>query len=104
MLVTHRHGDWVQFRIATDRRDQLQRATNISLLEESFLVSGERREQGVVSSVKDGFGFIKCADRDLRVFFHFNEVLDVDREVQANDEVEFTIVQVSIWTVGTKLN
>lgn len=38
---TLRHGDWVQFKIATDRRDQLQRATNISLLEESFNVSGE---------------------------------------------------------------
>lgn len=84
----------MQFRIATDRRDQLQRATNISLLEESFLVSGERREQGIVLSMKDGFGFVKCSDRDLRVFFHLNEVLDVDRETQVNDEVEFTIVQV----------
>lgn len=44
--------------------------------------------------MKDGFGFVKCADRDLRVFFHLNEVLDVDRETQVNDEVEFTIVQV----------
>jgi len=84
----------VQFRVATDRRDQLRRATNISLLEESFLVSGERREQGIVASIKDGFGFVKCSDRDLSVYFHFNEVLDVDRVLQVNDEVEFTIVQV----------
>lgn len=51
---TLRHGDWVQFKIATDRRDQLQRATNISLLEESFIVSGEKREQGIIASLKDG--------------------------------------------------
>lgn len=41
---TLRHGDWVQFQVATDRRDQLKRATNISLLDESFNVSGERSE------------------------------------------------------------
>ncbi|XP_014613100.1 PREDICTED: cold shock domain-containing protein E1 isoform X1 [Polistes canadensis] len=91
---TLRHGDWVQFRIATDTRDQLKRATEISLLPESFTVSGERREQGTISALKDGFGFIRCVDRDNRLFFHFNEVLDVDREITVGDEVEFTIVQV----------
>ncbi|XP_067012520.2 RNA-binding protein Unr isoform X2 [Anabrus simplex] len=90
---TLRHGDWVQFRIATDRRDQLQRATHISLLDESFSVSGERREQGVIASLKEGFGFLRCVERDARLFFHFNEVLDVDREICVNDEVEFTVVQ-----------
>nr|CAD7458593.1 unnamed protein product [Timema tahoe] len=90
---TLKHGDWVQFRIATDRRDQLQRATNISLQEESFNVSGERREQGAVVALKEGFGFIRCAERESRLFFHFNEVLDVDRDICINDEVEFTIVQ-----------
>ena len=38
---TLRHGDWVQFLLATDRRDQLQRATSISLLDETFQVSGK---------------------------------------------------------------
>lgn len=33
---TLRHGDWVQFQIATDRRDALDRATHIMLLDESF--------------------------------------------------------------------
>ncbi|XP_044257145.1 cold shock domain-containing protein E1 [Tribolium madens] len=90
---TLRHGDWVQFKIATDRRDGLNRATHISLLDESFLVSGEKREQGVVASVKEGFGFLKCVEREARLFFHFNEILDVDREVVVNDEYEFTVVQ-----------
>lgn len=90
---TLRHGDWVQFRIATDTRDQLKRATEISLLPESFTVSGERREQGMIAALKDGFGFIRCVERDPRLFFHFNEVLDVDREISVGDEVEFTVIQ-----------
>jgi cold shock CspA family protein len=94
LLFSNRHGDWVQFQVATDRRDQLRRATSIALLEESFLVSGERREQGVVAALKEGFGFLRCTERDTRLFFHFNEVLDVDREISVGDEVEFTVVQV----------
>lgn len=90
---TLRHGDWVQFQIATDRRDGLNRATHISLLDESFLVSGEKREQGTVASIKEGFGFLKCVEREAKLFFHFNEILDVDREVQVGDEFEFTVVQ-----------
>lgn len=88
---TLRHGDWVQFVIAVDRRDKLKRATKIELLDESFSVSDERREQGTVQSLKDGFGFIKCADRDARMFFHFNECLDVKRTITVADETEFTV-------------
>ncbi len=36
----------------------------------------EVREVGIVSLVKEAFGFIKCAQRDARVFFHFSESLD----------------------------
>lgn len=57
------------------------------------MVSGEKREQGVVASLKDGFGFLKCVEREPRLFFHFNEVLEVDREVQTGDEFEFTVIQ-----------
>lgn len=71
---TLKHGDWVKFVIAVDRRDKLKRATKIELLDESFEVSDERREQGMVQALKDGFGFIRCAERDARMFFHFSEV------------------------------
>lgn len=116
---TLRHGDWVQFLLATDRRDQLQRATSISLCDETFELSGERREQGMVASLKDGFGFLRCVDRNVRIFFHFTEVLDTvrslffflfffshyliliskclifdqTREIRVGDEVEFTVIQ-----------
>ena len=102
LLFQFRHGDWVQFRIATDTRDQLQRASDIALLPESFAVSGERREQGVIAALKDGYGFIRCVEREARVFFHFNEVLDVDREISVNDEVEFTIIQVKLTLIAKK--
>jgi cold shock CspA family protein len=90
---TLRHGDWVQFMLATDRRDQLQRATCISLLDDTFQLSGEKREQGVVAQLKDGFGFIRCVERSARLFFHFTEVLETSREICVGDEIEFTCVQ-----------
>jgi len=90
----YRHGDWVQFSVAIDRRDKLERATSIVLLDESFVVSGEKRETGIVAAVKEGYGFIRCAERDARVFFHFSEVISSEEDVDVNSEVEFTISQV----------
>jgi len=37
--------DIVEFNIATDRRDKLQRATNIAISEDTFLISKEKREK-----------------------------------------------------------
>ena len=34
----------MEFNIATDRRDKLQRATNIELVHDTFKVNGEKRE------------------------------------------------------------
>lgn len=50
--------------------------------------------QGVIAAMRDGFGFIKCVDRDARMFFHFSEVLE-DSQLHISDEVEFTVVPVS---------
>merc|ERR1719346_653403 len=87
---TLRHGDWIKFVIATDRRDKLKRATKIELLDESFKVSDERREQGVVQALKEGFGFLKCVERSEKMFFHFSECLEVSRKLMVGDEMEFT--------------
>jgi len=88
-IFGNRHGDWVQFNVAVDRRDKLERATNIELLEESFLVSGEKRETGVVAALKEGYGFIRCAERDARVSF------DVLREMLV---CFFTFLRLLPWT------
>jgi len=86
-------GDLVQFNIATDRRDKLQRATNISLVQDTFKINGEKRETGVIAAVKDGFGFITCAEREARMFYHFSELIDADKEIKIGEEVEFTVIQ-----------
>lgn len=52
--------------------------------------------QGVIAAMRDGFGFIKCVDRDARMFFHFSEVLD-GNQLHISEEVEFTVVPVSKW-------
>lgn len=86
--------DIVEFNIATDRRDKLQRATNIEIVHDTFKINGELREKGVIAAVKEGFGFIRCAEREARMFFHFSEIIDsTNKEVKAQEEVEFTVVQ-----------
>ena len=87
-------GDIVEFNVATDRRDKLQRATNIVLIEDTFKVSGEKRECGVIAAVKDGFGFINCAERDARMFFHFSEMMNTEKDIKVGEEVDFTVIQV----------
>ena len=57
---TLQSGDLVEFNIATDRRDKLQRATNILLVEDTFKVNGEKREKVSTSranSIMGGGGF-----------------------------------------------
>jgi len=83
-------GDVVEFNVSTDRRDYLQRAVNIKLISVA-LKDGQKRDYGVVNSLKDGFGFIKCADHDLSIFFHFSEVLEQSHIMDVGQEVEFTI-------------
>ena len=47
-------------------------------------------------TLKEGYGFIRCTDRDARMFFHYSELLDLDREIRLQQEVEFTVVQVTM--------
>uniref|UniRef100_A0A1A7WDR7 Cold shock domain-containing protein E1 n=2 Tax=Iconisemion striatum TaxID=60296 RepID=A0A1A7WDR7_9TELE len=89
--VTLLEGDHIQFNISTDRRDKLERATNIEILPDTFDFTKETREMGVIAAIRDGFGFIKCVDRDARMFFHFSEVLE-ETQLHISDEVEFTVV------------
>eukprot|EP00118_Oscarella_pearsei_P003559 m.14812 g.14812 ORF g.14812 m.14812 type:complete len:840 (+) comp25984_c0_seq2:359-2878(+) len=86
-LYTLYTGDTVTFRVATDKRNGAERATEVALHE---FVDKDSREMGVVSSIKDGFGFISCATRDASIFFHFCEVLKPDHEVSKGDEVEYS--------------
>lgn len=63
-------GDRVSFRLFTERRSGRQGATAVRLVQ-----AGGERECGVVVSVKESYGFLKCADRDYKqMFFHFSEL------------------------------
>lgn len=50
----------------------------------------------MIAAIRDGFGFIKCVDRDARMFFHFSEVLE-ETQLHISDEVEFTVVPVGLF-------
>uniref|UniRef100_A0A8C9H2P1 Cold shock domain containing E1 n=1 Tax=Piliocolobus tephrosceles TaxID=591936 RepID=A0A8C9H2P1_9PRIM len=89
--VTLLEGGHVRFNISTDRCDKLERATNIEVLSNTFQFTNEAREMGVIAAMRDGFGFIKCVDRDVRMFFHFSEILD-GNQLHIADEVEFSVV------------
>lgn len=51
----------------------------------------------MIAAIRDGFGFIKCVDRDARMFFHFSEVLE-ETQLHISDEVEFTVVPVGLFS------
>ncbi|XP_033109405.1 cold shock domain-containing protein E1-like [Anneissia japonica] len=88
---TLNEDDMVEFQIATDKRDLLQRATNSKFRMETFENMKESREMGVVAAIKEGFGFIKCVNREPRMFFHFSELLEPG-DLHISDEVEFTVI------------
>jgi cold shock CspA family protein len=49
-------------------------------------------EQGCISSLKDAFGFIYCADRPEELFFHYSQLQGIhSSELQVDDEVEFRV-------------
>lgn len=49
-------GDVVDFQIAKDRRDGLLHATSVTLCEESFIVSKEKRDKGEIRVQNGGDG------------------------------------------------
>lgn len=78
-------GDFVQFRIATDKLKRVPpRATQLTLIEDHSLVSNsvntnEIRELGVVVKIDDRSGLIRCLNRDDLVTFGVGEVISFVR-------------------------
>jgi len=77
-------GDIVDFKIVKEILTGKVHVLEMKQLE----MAADKREQGVVATVKENFGFIKCADRDIRIFFHFSEWRG-ERMLREGDEVEF---------------
>ena len=58
--------------------------------EEEYAKDDAPREQGFVASLKENFGFIKSAESEQELFFHYSEIRDADpRDFQRGTEVEF---------------
>lgn len=113
-------GDFVQFRIATDKRKRInsvmyqsdKRATQLTLIEEYSLVdnsinTNEHRERGVLSKIysasellknknsdKQKYGVIKCLEHDELIYFSFNELINYVKF--KTDSTNYKINQVNL--------
>ncbi|CAF1266558.1 unnamed protein product [Adineta steineri] len=91
-LYTLLENDIVQFVIAKDKRDGMMRATQIALLDQSFLKSKEQRQMGIVIKLDNTTGGqIKCLSLDQIVSFRFSEVMKDNFQISEGDPLEFTL-------------
>ncbi|CAF0834579.1 unnamed protein product [Brachionus calyciflorus] len=109
---TFLEGDFVQFRIATDKRKRLnqnfyqqqqqqeKRATQLTLIEEysldeNSINTNEHREKGVLTKItNDKYGAIKCLEKDDLVYFSFNEIISFAKLVP--DSVTYKISKTNL--------
>ena len=81
-------GDVVSFDVFTEKRSNRQGATAVRLV--SLNPSG--RQRGIVSVLKEGYGFIRPEDAPVghrELFFHFSALIDSDYQPALGDEIEF---------------
>ena len=89
-------NDVIEFTLVTVKRTGMQYARNIVLLQSERKRMEEEREkkmmeeatleQGIVVSLKNGFGFLRSNQRKEEVYFHFNEIhLPDDEEDEVGD-------------------
>eukprot|EP00061_Rhincodon_typus_P014869 g42218.t1 len=100
-LETLQPGDDVEFTIKERNTDPLPGRIKVNFAISKELPFGDKDtrskvtllegDHGVIAAMRDGFGFIKCVDRDARMFFHFSEIMDC-LQLHISDEVEFTVV------------
>lgn len=88
-----RIGDVVTFRRGLDLRDQQMYAIDVKYDHKPQRGQAEgRRETGMVAVVKEGYGFIRCAEREARVFFHFSQ-FPAGHPPAPGDEVSFVVTE-----------
>uniref|UniRef100_A0A9L0IXD0 Cold shock domain-containing protein E1 n=1 Tax=Equus asinus TaxID=9793 RepID=A0A9L0IXD0_EQUAS len=84
--VTLLEGDHVRFNISTDRRDKLERATNIEVLSNTFQFTNEAREMEAEDGV---IAYDDCGVK-LTIAFQAKDV-EGSTSPQIGDKVEFSI-------------
>lgn len=124
---TFLEGDFVQFRIAKDKRKSFkltnQRATQLTLIEEysltdNYINTNERRETGKLAKIINKYGAIRHSERNDLIFFSISEIVNFvklatdsvsyninKKNLEIGDQVEFSVVQCprdQIFTNGLK--
>jgi cold shock CspA family protein len=82
-----RTEDEVLFDMVLVRATRQRRAVRVRLVKAKV----DPRETGIVSALKDSFGFIQCCDREERLFFHCSEMADRRGPLREGDEVDFIV-------------
>ncbi|XP_021436008.2 uncharacterized protein LOC110502366 [Oncorhynchus mykiss] len=91
--ITLLQGDHVTFNLLTDIVSQNVRATSIRpKTPQTFKITGEKREVGVIMSVKGGSGTIMAANQN-NLPFETTENMSLT-EFAVMDEVDFTVVTI----------
>ncbi|TYZ57464.1 hypothetical protein PybrP1_000815, partial [[Pythium] brassicae (nom. inval.)] len=80
-------GDAVRFDEVLDKRSGKLRAVNVRVVQ----LNPKNRERGVITSLRDDFGFIKCADRAVDAYFRFADVMAAQRDYRIGTEVAFDV-------------
>ena len=62
-------------------------ARNVSLVQPTQ----SERHDGVVCSLKDGYGFIERADVVKEIFFHYSEYVGDVNDMVLGDDVQFAV-------------
>mmetsp|Transcript_7075 Transcript_7075/g.26024 ORF Transcript_7075/g.26024 Transcript_7075/m.26024 type:complete len:862 (-) Transcript_7075:135-2720(-) len=99
-----RVNDEVEFRIGYDWRRMEYKATDIALVRrpspqrvDSDGAKGKddsiKYETGKLVTLKPSYGFIKCAERDARLFFHYSTCRTPEAELNVDDDVEFLVAR-----------
>lgn len=82
--------------ILNENSTNIYKKDNIKIKEkliEKDDLDGLEREKGIVQSVKDTFGFIRCYGKNGLVFYHNNEV-EEHIHLHEGDEVDFYLVNI----------
>ncbi|KAF2366881.1 Cold-shock protein DNA-binding [Trinorchestia longiramus] len=85
--VTLKSGDKVSFQIATNQRTGNLAARHVRLEDPVAPV----RYQGVVSAIKDSYGFIERADVVDEIYFNVSDTKHISGGLKLGDDVDFCI-------------
>jgi len=87
--VPLRVGDELKFRIITNKRTRSRKAGYVVIYR-----FGGKRETGAIQSLKDNYGFIKCTDIPSSIYFHFRDIVLLQKDqkdLSMGMEVEFSV-------------